>query len=257
MMPSEQKKQQPTQEPIEKTPAFLMHLEDRTEHIRSMIDSFVRQFEEMDTREKTAFVTRIQETMNALISQVLGLARTRGAYDELRRELAYHLKPRSWNDEAGKFDYGRYVASLNNALSAMQVFLERNQMLLTFQPIPADFSEQLIEGILDDMKVIAEEEARKALEERHALQMKRFHELEAAGKLTPERLALLSPEERQMLEDFALSEFDEELDELGEESPEEDGVKMDDSVESETDDSEQSEDDESVPEINKTEVGDE
>lgn len=255
VIPAEKpEKRPPTQEPIEKTPQFLLNLEDRTERIRSMVDSFVRQFEDLDGHEKTAFISRIQVTMNQLITSVIGLARTRGEDEELRAELALHLKPKTWKNAAGKFDYGKYVASVNNALASLQVFLERNQMLLTFQPVPADFSEQLIEGILDDIKSIAEDEARKALDKRHQEQAAKFRELEAAGKLTPERLALLSEEERRMLDSLAVERFDEGLDELDEEDAGEGGVEMDDSGEPEMDESGQPETDDSVPEIDDEEV---
>ena len=121
-------------------------------------------------------------------------------------------------------------------------------MLLTFEPVPADFSQQLIDGIVEDIREIAEGSARQQLEELRQEQRAKYQALLAAGRFSPERLATLSEHERKLLDQLSMEEFDEGLAELDEKTeaitgdPGEANLETDDSVPLEIDESEVSDD---------------
>src|SRR5216117_1321003 len=97
------------QEIIDKQQLFLTHLEERAERVRAMLDTFVRQFDDLTPQQRVVMLRRVHETSSQLIGQVLAIAKNFGDNEELVAELKPVLRAKNWEKADGTTDYGAYI----------------------------------------------------------------------------------------------------------------------------------------------------
>jgi hypothetical protein len=201
MIPPPQERKQPTAEPMEKLPLALQHLEDAIEETRRLTHVFVKKFKYFDDTERTEFVTQIWEKFSDVSHRILSLAHNRGEEDDLKESLRFLVR-KFHRNKAGEFDYGKFLSGIHQGLSVLQGWLEQQGLLLTMQPIPSDFSAQVIEQVQDESTETAHNEMRKIIEKDKAAKLKKLKKLSASGQLTPEKIAMLSEGEQKALQRF-------------------------------------------------------
>jgi len=145
-----------------------------------MLDTFVRQFDDLTPQQRVVMLRRVHETSSQLIGQVLAIAKNFGDNEELVAELKPVLRAKNWEKADGTTDYGAYIACVGGALDILQAYEHRAGFLLAEAPIPPNFAQDIIENVIEELDERIQEESRTMLAAKVSIMRRQHAEREAA-----------------------------------------------------------------------------
>ena len=152
-------------EALEKTgPQFIISLQNEFDSVRAALNGFVARYQDIDPEDRADEAQKIWARVKSLLKVVKALARSYND-DALDIDIAREVgRMERESGTAGGLSFGLFIDSCHQLLASALAFLFRHNLLLTLQPVPPDFSADLIEQVVDELNEWLDDEFEKQLQ---------------------------------------------------------------------------------------------